>query len=785
MKKLINKKMLAFASLCLFSLTSCNLTNHEHTYSSSWTYDDTGHWHADTCNHDTKKDFSSHSFLNDVCTICNYKVSITHVHKYDDWKVDVEPTLQSTGKLARICSSCQNKEEYTLPVLNENDYSYSIYKEGTCVKKEIDRYSYIKFGKTFIFEVESEYGNHSYGEWKVSKEPTTSSTGKLVKYCSYCSDQKEYILPILNEQNYYTKVLENSTCINKGKIEYSINISNQTFTFINESSYSEHSFSNGKCTICGESEPTKSLTYALSDDGTYYIITGIEDKTVKNVILPSTYNNLPVKEIANNAFIYNQAITNVEFSKSITKIGRNAFSLCKNLNTLKIPGNVEIIENSAFSSTNITSLVLDNGIKEINDRVFSGCTKLTSLFIPSSVITIGEGLTINCNSLNSIVVDSNNQIFYSSNNCLIRNEDKTLIAGCYNSIIPEDIVNIGNSAFENIATLKQISLPKNIKKIGILAFCSTNLTEINFPESLTTICVGAFCRCKYITSIFIPASVSIIENQAFGNMKSLNKIDVDLNNQYFYSSGNAIIRKDTKYIISGCNQTIIPQDINGIGTAAFDECTFTTINMPNNIKYIGSSAFMACMNLTSITIPDSVTYLGNNAFYSCTNLSQVVLSNNLKEISNGVFQNCESLKEIKIPDSVTSIKGYVFSNCQSLSKIELSNNLISIDSEAFIGCENLTSITLPDSIKQIGDYVFYQCTNLNKIVIPSSIEAIGKYCFDQIKDFTIYYLGTPSQWIDKFNDLVEISKVSFYSENKPSDNAYSYWHYVNNEPVKW
>ena len=45
---------------------------HEHTYSEDWTSDATHHWHAATCGHDVTDSKAEHSFVNEVCTICEY-----------------------------------------------------------------------------------------------------------------------------------------------------------------------------------------------------------------------------------------------------------------------------------------------------------------------------------------------------------------------------------------------------------------------------------------------------------------------------------------------------------------------------------------------------------------------------------------------------------------------------------------------------------------------------------------------------------------------------------------
>ena len=74
---------------------------HTHTYSSSWSYDDTYHWHASTCGHDVKSDINEHVF--------------------DSWVVDKEPTYISEGSKHRDCTICDYVETATIPTLEEEE----------------------------------------------------------------------------------------------------------------------------------------------------------------------------------------------------------------------------------------------------------------------------------------------------------------------------------------------------------------------------------------------------------------------------------------------------------------------------------------------------------------------------------------------------------------------------------------------------------------------------------------------------------------------------------------
>ena len=97
-------------------------------------------------------------------------------------------------------------------------------------------------------------------------------------------------------------------------------------------------------------------------------------------------------------------------------------------------------------------------------NAFSNCTELTSIKIPSSVTSISAGLFQGCTNLASIIVDEENTVFDSRDNCnaVIRTASNILISGCKSTTIPNGITTIGQKAFLNCSGLTSITIPNSV-----------------------------------------------------------------------------------------------------------------------------------------------------------------------------------------------------------------------------------------------------------------------------------------------------------------------------------
>lgn len=93
----------------------------------------------------------------------------------------------------------------------------------------------------------------------------------------------------------------------------------------------------GKCKNCGIAYSVgDSLQMTLSEDKTYYIISGIGTFRGSELVLPSEYNGLPVKEIADYAFKDCTWIVSATIPASVTRLGYGAAMGCTALKKLVI-----------------------------------------------------------------------------------------------------------------------------------------------------------------------------------------------------------------------------------------------------------------------------------------------------------------------------------------------------------------------------------------------------------------------------------------------------------------
>ena len=129
-------------------------------------------------------------------------------------------------------------------------------------------------------------------------------------------------------------------------------------------------------------------------------------------------------------------IKNVVIESGVTAIGKEAFSGC----------------------TSLESVTIGDSVTSIGNFAFFGCTSLASVTIPDSVTSIGAGAFEVCAGLESLTVDANNTVYDSRNNCnaVIETGSNTLIAGCKNTVIPNDVTTVGEDAFFGCTSLSAI-----------------------------------------------------------------------------------------------------------------------------------------------------------------------------------------------------------------------------------------------------------------------------------------------------------------------------------------
>ncbi len=526
-----------------------------------------------------------------------------------------------------------------------------------------------------------------------------------------------------------------------------------------------HKFENSYiCTVCNNEiyKESNGLEYTISGDGTYYIVSKIGTCTDTDIVIPYTYESLPVKEIGSSAFYNCTSLTSVVIPNSVTKIGIFAFAYCDSLTSVVIGNSVTTIRSYAFEgctsldmvnylgtieewcnisfgfSSNplfyasklhlngelVTELVIPNTVTEIKAYAFQGCTSLTSIEIPNSVTTIGDYAFNYCTSLTSIV-------------------------------IPNSVTTIGGRAFDNCTSLTSVVIGNSVTSIGSSAFedCDS-LTSVEIPNSVTFIGIYAFSSCTALTEIKF-------------NAIAMN--DLSSRNYVFYNAGK---NGNGIKVTIGKNVTKIPAYLFcPDGGSNSPKITSVVFEEDSVCESIGNDAFYYCTSLKSIVIPNSVTYIKDNAFYYCTSLKSIVIPNSVTHIGWHAFYDCGSLVEVYNLSSLdiiagSSVNGYVGFYAKKVhTSLEEESILKTVDDYVFAYVSNdeiylvdyignETELTLPESYNgnnyEIYDYAFYNRDDITKVIIPNSITSIGHYAFENCTSLTSVVIGNSVTSIGRY-----------------------------------
>lgn len=206
------------------------------------------------------------------------------------------------------------------------------------------------------------------------------------------------------------------------------------------------------------------------------------------------------------------------------------------------------------------------------------------------------------------------------------------------------VTSIGPEAFRNCYSLKSVTIPKTIKKIGYLSFfgCSS-LTKVNITD------LASWCEIDYNGYEGVPLHWA----------------------HHLYLNNEEI----------------------------------TELVIPDNVQYIKQHSFYECEGLISVKIPKTVKDFFN-AFENCKNLKDVEI--NCSRVGEGAFVGCTSITDLTISNNVTLIMDVAFQNCKGLTSITLGKNVNYIGNCAFALCPNLMNVyCLAEKVPNTHVHAFY------------------------------------------------------------------------------
>lgn len=323
----------------------------------------------------------------------------------------------------------------------------------------------------------------------------------------------------------------------------------------------------------------------------------------QQMVIPEQIDGYPVGSIGPEAFAENGGeLESVTVPSSVKEICDGAFKFCLGLMELNLSEGLEILG---------TDVVLVTPIGELN--------------LPASVHTIRQPHELGGLKLN---ISPDNPYYYSDGYGLYEKhpEGNILLAVDLRGErkeyhIPEGTRVIGQGALCGEETIEEVWCPASLRVIEEEAFESCRrLKTVHFNEELEAIGTNAFSYCAITGNVIMPTALQSLGETVFTNTfdwdryeDGLNAITITRDNPHFYSDEDGFYRvledgslELVRYF--GKKQTWrIPDRVSRIGAHAFRRAKVREVTIPITVKQVGERAFWENPNILALNVEQDET----------------------------------------------------------------------------------------------------------------------------------------------------------------------------------
>ena len=528
------------------------------------------------------------------------------------------------------------------------------------------------------------------------------------------------------------------------------------------------------------------------------------------VSIPEEYRGKAIDTINTLAFSAATSITELYIPDTVTKIEKNAFNACNNIETIRIPfiGDSLSTKNifgyifgadshetqKVFVPANLHKVIISDQVETIWSNAFYGCTQIYTVVIPNKLRAMYEnaftGTSISkfvipdsvqyvynsfygCDKLQGIYVSSLNKFLsittYGFWGSFPRNENNSSL---YIGEEKAEIIDIpaGVTAslrrFAGFAGIRKITIPDSVTDLYFAFYGCRDLEEVVFTgESQVELFDCTFTDCTSLKTITIPKSVNKFWQSVFLGCSSLT----------IYYEGSL---EDWCNIKMGDTSSPLPyvEKFYYKKENEYEELTENVV-IPETITQINTGVFSGYKALRSVTLHEGVTAIAKNAFQDCVNLSSIKLPSQLKFIGEYAFSGCKSLYSINIPKyiSVSGIGNGAFAGCYNLAEVYNCSDYIKdmeIGFDSYGGVAKYAKVIHTDmseasNIVRNGDYAMFKdgdeyillgyFGDKTSLVLPEIATSINANAFYDNQNITSVTLGS---------NITTIGEYAFYNNQR-------------------